>query len=164
MRGVPLTEREDVAKPRSSVLSSPLPATRGAYAKAPMALRLPMSGGFESFSNVRDISVHLPAFVEDARGSLQAAEDSGRQANHPRVLRRLRAAGCRHRPVSKFKKYSVISTANVSLSRARKDTPLVEKKGPYVSINEEGMYDAGVRYEDLVLAAEAVVTKPGYGI
>ena len=26
------------------------------------------------------------------------------------------------------------------------------------------MYDAGVRYEDLVGAAEVVVTKPGYGI
>jgi hypothetical protein len=26
------------------------------------------------------------------------------------------------------------------------------------------MYDAGVRYEDLVAASEAVVTKPGYGI
>ena len=26
------------------------------------------------------------------------------------------------------------------------------------------MYDAGVRYEDLVGASEAVVTKPGYGI
>ena len=26
------------------------------------------------------------------------------------------------------------------------------------------MYDTGVRYEDLVGAAEAVVTKPGYGI
>jgi hypothetical protein len=32
-----------------------LPTIRGAYAKASMALRLPMSGGFESFSNVRDI-------------------------------------------------------------------------------------------------------------
>jgi len=32
-----------------------LPAIRGAYAKASMALRLPMSGGFESFSNVKDI-------------------------------------------------------------------------------------------------------------
>jgi UDP-N-acetylglucosamine:LPS N-acetylglucosamine transferase len=26
------------------------------------------------------------------------------------------------------------------------------------------MYDAGVRYEDLVAAADVVVTKPGYGI
>jgi L-arabinokinase len=31
-------------------------------------------------------------------------------------------------------------------------------------VNEEAMYDAGVRYEDLVGAAEVVVTKPGYGI
>jgi L-arabinokinase len=33
-----------------------------------------------------------------------------------------------------------------------------------VTINEEAMYGTGVRYEDLVGAAEAVVTKPGYGI
>ena len=58
----------------------------------------------------------------------------------------------------------MITTANVSLGRARKDTPLVERKGSFISINEEGMYDPGVRYEDLVGAAEAVVTKPGYGI
>ena len=50
------------------------------------------------------------------------------------------------------------------MSRARKDTPLTEKKGSFININEEAMYDHGVRYEDLVLAAEAVVTKPGYGI
>ena len=55
-------------------------------------------------------------------------------------------------------------TSNVSLSRARKDAPLVEKKGSFITINEEGMYDAGIRYEDLVMASEAVVTKPGYGI
>jgi hypothetical protein len=66
--------------------------------------------------------------------------------------------------LSKLKKYTVITTANVSLSRARKETPLVERKGTFISINEEGMYDAGVRYEDLVMASEAVVTKPGYGI
>ena len=31
-------------------------------------------------------------------------------------------------------------------------------------VNEEAMYNAGVRYEDLVGAADAVVTKPGFGI
>jgi hypothetical protein len=41
---------------------------------------------------------------------------------------------------------------------------MIDKKGTFISINEEAMYDAGVRYEDLVAAAEAVVTKPGYGI
>jgi L-arabinokinase len=33
-----------------------------------------------------------------------------------------------------------------------------------ITINEEAMYDSGVRYEDLVSAAEVVVSKPGYGI
>ncbi len=41
--------------PRVRLAPSLLPAIRGAYAKASMALRLPMSGGFESFSNVKDI-------------------------------------------------------------------------------------------------------------
>ena len=41
--------------PRVRLAPSLLPAIRGAYSRASMALRLPMSGGFESFSNVRDI-------------------------------------------------------------------------------------------------------------
>ena len=41
---------------------------------------------------------------------------------------------------------------------------MIERKGALVSISEEPMYDHGVRYEDLVGAAVAVVTKPGYGI
>ena len=59
----------------------------------------------------------------------------------------------------------MVTTANVPLEpRARKEMPAAERKGSFISINEEAMYDAGVRYEDLVGAAEAVVTKPGYGI
>ena len=48
--------------------------------------------------------------------------------------------------------------------RAQGHAAVVERKGAFISINEEAMYDAGVRYEDLVGAAEVVVTKPGYGI
>ena len=66
--------------------------------------------------------------------------------------------------LAKFKKYTVVTTANLPLGRARKETPTAERKGSFISVNEEAMYDAGVRYEDLVGAAEAVVTKPGYGI
>ena len=67
--------------------------------------------------------------------------------------------------LAKFKKYTVVTTANLPLGRVRgKETPTAERKGSFISVNEEAMYDAGVRYEDLVGAAEAVVTKPGYGI
>ena len=34
----------------------------------------------------------------------------------------------------------------------------------FISLDEESIYNAGIRYEDLVGASEAVVTKPGYGI
>ena len=150
--------------PRVRLAPSLLPAIRGAYAKASMALRLPMWGGFESFSNVKDIP-----FI--ARHATKTREEVCKllkiPAEKPIVLASFGGYGLPGLDtdlLAKFKKYTVITTANVPMSRARKETPLSERKGSFVSINEEGMYDAGVRYEDLVAAAEAVVTKPGYGI
>ena len=150
--------------PRVRLAPSLLPAIRGAYARASMALRLPLSGGFDSFSNVKDIPFiarHSTRTREEVCKALKIPTDK------PIVLSSFGGYGLPGLDtdlLSKFKKYTVITTANVSMSRARKDTPLVEKKGSFISINEEAMYDHGIRYEDLVLAAEAVVTKPGYGI
>jgi hypothetical protein len=150
--------------PRVRLAPSLLPAIRGAYTKASMALRLPMSGGFESFSNVKDIP-----FI--ARHSVKTREEVCKilkiPADKPIVLSAFGVYGLPALDtdvLSKFKKYTVITTATAPLSRARKETPTIEKKGSFININEEAMYDAGVRYEDLVAASEAVVTKPGYGI
>jgi L-arabinokinase len=150
--------------PRVRLAPSLLPAIRGAYAKASMALRLPMSGGFESFSNVRDIPFiarHASRTREEVCKILKIPGDK------PIVLSAFGVYGLPALDtdlLSKFRKYTVITTATVPLSRARKETPTIEKKGSFISINEEAMYDAGVRYEDLVAASEVVVTKPGYGI
>ena len=150
--------------PRVRLAPSLLPAIRGAYAKASMALRLPMWGGFESFSNVKDIPFiarHATRTREEVCKALKIPADK------PIVLASFGGYGLPGLDtdlLAKFKKYTVITTATVPMSRARKDTPLSERKGSFVSINEEGMYDAGVRYEDLVAASEAIVTKPGYGI
>jgi L-arabinokinase len=150
--------------PRVRLAPSLLPAIRGAYTKASMALRLPMWGGFETFSNVKDIPFiarHATKTREDVCRILKIPPDK------PIVLSSFGIYGLPGLDtdlLSKFKKYTVITTATVPLSRARKDTPLTEKKGTFISINEEPMYDAGVRYEDLVNASEVVVTKPGYGI
>lgn len=150
--------------PRVRLAPSLLPAIRGAYAKAAMALRLPMSGGFESFSNVKDIP-----FV--ARHATKTREEVCKllkiPADKPIVLASFGGyglPGLETDALAKFKKYTVVTTAQVPLSRARKEAPTTERKGSYISINEEAMYDAGVRYEDLVAASEVVVTKPGYGI
>ena len=150
--------------PRVRLAPSLLPAIRGAYAKASMALRLPMSAGFESFSNVKDIP-----FI--ARHATRTREEVCKllklPADKPLILSSFGGyglPGLETDVLSKFKKYTVVTTASLSIGRARKETPAAERKGSFISVNEEAMYDSGVRYEDLVAAAEAVVTKPGYGI
>jgi hypothetical protein len=150
--------------PRVRLAPSLLPAIRIAYGKASMALRLPMSGGFENFSNVRDIP-----FI--ARHATRTREEVCKllklPADKPIVLASFGGygiPGLETDALAKFKKYTVITTANLPLGRTRKEMPTAERKGSFISVNEEAMYDAGVRYEDLVGAAEVVVTKPGYGI
>ena len=150
--------------PRVRLAPSLLPTIRGAYAKASMALRLPMSGGFESFSNVKDIPFiarHASMTREDVCKRLKIPADK------PIVLASFGGfglPGLDTEALGKFKRYTVLTAANVPLSRAKKDALAVERKGAFVSVNEEALYDTGVRYEDLVGAAEVVVTKPGYGI
>ena len=102
-----------------------LPAIRGAYAKASMALRLPMSGGFESFSNVKDIP-----FI--ARHATRTREEVCKllklPADKPIVLASFGGYGLPGLDtdvLSKFKKYTVVTTANVPLEprAARKRRP-----------------------------------------
>jgi L-arabinokinase len=150
--------------PRVRLAPSLLPAIRTAYSRASMALRLPMSGGFENFSNVKDIP-----FI--ARHATRTREEVCKllklPADKPIVLASFGGyglPGLETDALAKFKKYTVITTANLPLGRTRKEMPTAERKGSFVSVNEESMYDVGVRYEDLVGAAEVVVTKPGYGI
>ena len=150
--------------PRVRLAPSLLPTIRTAYAKASMALRLPMSGGFEAFGNVRDIP-----FV--ARHASLSREEVCRRlklpADKPIVLSSFGGYGLpslETDTLSKTKKYTIVTAVNVPLSRARHEAVIAERKGAFIGINEEAMYDAGVRYEDLVAASEAVVTKPGYGI
>ena len=150
--------------PRVRLAPSLLPTIRGAYAKASMALRLPMSGGFESFSNVRDlpfVARHASRTREEVCKTLKIPADK------PIVLASFGGYGLTALDtdvLSKFKKYTVVTTVTASLTKGRRDAPTTEKKGSVVTINEEAMYGVGVRYEDLVGASEAVVTKPGYGI
>ena len=107
-----------------------------------MALRLPMSGGFESFSNVRDIPFiarHASMSREEVCKRLKVPADK------PIVLASFGGfglSGLETDTLAKFKKYTVVTAVNLPLSRARKDTA-IERKGSYISVNEEAMYDAG---------------------
>ncbi len=150
--------------PRVRLAPSLLPAVRGAYAKASISLRLPMHGGFENMNNVTDIPFiarHAAKTRDEVCKALKLPTEK------PIVLASFGGyglPGLDTDQLAKFKKYTVIMTANVPLARSRKDAAATERKGAFISVNEEAMYDTGVRYEDLVGAAEVVVSKPGYGI
>ncbi len=150
--------------PRVRLAPSLLPAIRGAYAKGSMALRLPMAGGFETFSNVKDI----PMIARHATRTRQEVCKLLRlPADKPIVLMSFGGHGLQGLDtdvLAKFKKYTVVAAANQPVGRTRKEPPLAARKGAFVRVNEEAMYNVGVRYEDLVGAADAVVTKPGFGI
>lgn len=150
--------------PRVRLAPSLLPTIRTAYAKASMALRLPMSAGFETFSNIKDIP-----FI--ARHATRTRDEVCKQlklpADKPVVLVSFGGIGLSSLDtdvLAKFKKYTVVATSEHPTGRSRKDASLTERHGSFIRVNEEAMYDVGIRYEDLVHAAEAVVTKPGYGI
>lgn len=150
--------------PRVRLAPSLLPAIRGAYGRGTMALRLPMSGGFETFSNVKDI----PFIARHATRTRQEVCKLLRlPADKPIVLMSFGGYGLPALDtdgLAKFKKYTVVTATNLPVGRTRKGAALAERKGSFVRLNDEAMYNAGVRYEDLVGAAEAVVTKPGFGI
>ena len=151
--------------PRVRLAPSLLPTIRAAYAKASFALRLPMSSGFdEAFSSVRDIP-----FI--ARHATVPREVVCRKlrlpADKPIVLGSFGGYGLPGfdvTPLTKLRKYSVVMAAPVQATRGRQNPPLVQKQGSCFTVNVEALYDAGIRYEDLVGAAAVVVTKPGYGI
>ena len=135
---------------------------RSAYQRASAALRLPMSAGFEGLTPiVRDIP-----FI--ARHSLRAPDEVRRILGVPS-----RAAGKPLVLVS-FGGYGVSGFDSAAVARlsdyiiATTDSPAqehtIQPSDGLVYISERRLYDSGLRYEDLVRAADVVVTKPGYGI
>jgi hypothetical protein len=132
------------------------------YAHADSALRLPMHGGFASIARIVD----LP-FV--ARRSSHAPRDTkeslGLPLDEPVVLVSFGGYGIDALDLdalSRLEGYGVLVTGSVPL--AELPAGLQGRRGSLIPVDETAMYDAGLRYEDLVRAVDVVVTKPGYGI
>jgi hypothetical protein len=110
------------------------------YAHTTLALRLPMHGGFQTMKRIVDIP-----FV--ARHARRDPDDTRRALGLPRG-----------------KRLVLVSFGGYGVQGATAP----EVPGYHVlwpgDIDESAMYDEGYRYEDLVKAADIVVSKPGYGI
>lgn len=123
---------------------------REAYRKASAALRLPMSGGFVEL----DAITHDIPFI---------ARRSGREPAE--IRRELGIPGDKPVVLMSFGAYGLTGLDTSGLSRLRDYAIVTTDPAPgLVSVSEQRLHDAGFHYEDLVRAADAVVTKPGYGI
>ncbi|MFO7692877.1 MAG: hypothetical protein R6V57_07330 [Vicinamibacterales bacterium] len=145
---------------REALEGSPdlLPSIRRAYRHATLALRLPMCGGFDGW---RAPIVDIP-FV--ARHSARPAGEVRDRIGVPRGSRMALASfgglgitGLPLEPLARLDGWRVVTTAHA-----------LEALGPVPPgvcvLEDKAVYAKGLRYEDLVRAADVVVTKPGYGI
>jgi L-arabinokinase len=133
-----------------------IPTIQNAYRRASAAWRLPMHGGFDTFQNVADV----PFVARHARhGREETRARLGLPTMHPRLA------------LVSFGGFGV-SDLELSLLDCLESWDVVvtgrSAPGPLPRgvqfVNEEDIYNRGLRYEDLVHAVDAVVTKPGYGI
>lgn len=137
---------------------------RRAYRSASLALRLPMFGGFEAFGPiVRDIP-----FI--ARHSMRSRAEICRALSlpeaRPLVLMSFGGYGLEGIDLMKLAQvepYTIVTTGNPGRGGGTAET-MPQLPPNVIWIDEWELYGCGYRYEDLVAAADVVVTKPGYGI
>ncbi|HEX7140541.1 MAG TPA: hypothetical protein VF219_22005 [Vicinamibacterales bacterium] len=110
---------------------------RNAYAKTTLALRLPFHGGFETMPIVRDIPLIARRSTRDP---IATRRQLGISVDAVVVLASFSGFG--------------IALPVGELQRSKDFVLLVAEREP----------PPGLRYEDLVAAADVVVSKPGYGI
>lgn len=138
-------------------------AIAAAYADADLALRLPMHGGFEPFRRVVDVP-----FV--ARRSARGRDETRHALKLPPDERIVLVSfggygldGIDLGALSRLSGYAVLVSSGAPLAAIPAPVP-GGRRGALLPFDEQAMYAAGFRYEDLVRAVDVVVTKPGYGI
>lgn len=132
-----------------------IPTIRAAYRQASAAWRLPMHGGFEAIDRVMDlpyIARHASHDPADVRAALSLP------AEMPLALSSFGGYG-----VHDFDPAGLDCLDTVGVVITGQQSPGAIPAGVHF-VDERRIYDAGLRYEDLVAAVDVVVTKPGYGI
>jgi hypothetical protein len=131
------------------------------------ALRMPMHGGFAGFRRITD----LPLVARRShRAPAEVREVLGLPAGRSLVLVSFGGFGLRALPLDRVATGAsfVLVTTDTDVRSAGdsgSERRLVHcTDGGVHVVGEHALYAAGLRYEDLVAAADVVVSKPGYGI
>jgi hypothetical protein len=133
---------------------------QAAYRTVTHVLRLPMSGGFAAMNP--SVIIDVPLVARHAR---HAPEDTRSALGLPRglplVLLSFGGYGLEGFSIEELdlSGYGVVTTRQVGVRQQQH-----RRQAAVFTIDEGALYRAGFRYEDLVAACEAVVSKPGYGI
>jgi L-arabinokinase len=134
-----------------------VPTLRASYAKATLALQMPFPGGFEVFPDVR--AVPLVA-RHPSRSRAETRSHFGLPVDRPIALLSFGGYGLPDldiRGIDALDRWTVVTTDRI---RASSMPPPAHVH----LIPEEAFIATGFRYEDLVGAVDAVLTKPGFGI
>jgi L-arabinokinase len=128
-----------------------------AYRQATVALELPFSGGFDVFPARRP----LPLIArQPTRSRAETRTALGIPPDRPAALLSFGGYGMPALDLN-----GVDAAHDWTLVTTDRVTPGGPPLGPHViRIDERAFRSTGFRYEDLVAAADVVVTKPGYGI
>jgi hypothetical protein len=128
------------------------------YATADAGWRMPLHGGFETIDPI----VELPFVARHARRDLEPGQirrQLGLPDDRPVTLVSFGGFGLEQLPLDRL---DCLADWSVLLT-SRGATAVTAPPGVHV-VAEERLYGSGLRYEDLVYAADVVLTKPGYGI
>ena len=135
---------------------------REATAKADYFLRLPMWGGFDMAPPDRTLDMPLVA-RKSARPPAETRRALGLPEDKTLVLLSFGGHGLKGLSPDAFASfgddYVAVLTGHLEMSAAA-----CRSRRGVVEFDEQALYDAGWRYEDLVAAVDVVATKPGYGI
>jgi UDP:flavonoid glycosyltransferase YjiC (YdhE family) len=135
---------------------------RSIYQQADRALRLPTAGGFAGLERItRDIPFVARQSLRDPDDVRRAIGLPPRAGDRPLVLMSFGGyglAGLDSRALDALGDYRIATTDLPARDHSIQPAPGL------LYLSEERLYANGYRYEDLVRAADVVVTKPGYGI
>ena len=135
---------------------------RDACALADLYLRLPMWGGFDMAPPEATRDLPLVA-RRSTRDPLETRKALGLPSDRKLVLLSFGGHGLRGLSPAAFDAFGddfvAVLTGHLEMSAAARSS----ERG-VVEFDEQALYDAGWRYEDLVAAVDVVATKPGYGI
>ena len=128
---------------------------RVANRKATLALRLPLHGGFETCPVIEDI----PFIARHAvHGRDEVRQALGIPNDKPAVLASFGAYG-----VERLAAGAIDCLPDWTVVVSDRTSPARDAPG-LTHVSEDAVYEAGLRYEDLLASVDVVLTKPGYGV